>query len=525
MLSLCEEPLIRVENKDGQRETLTLPGVLAALGEDRIASFIALRPHQRHPWHAFLVQVSILALGHVGGDPEPFDEAGWAAALRALTPSFSQDEPWSLIVEDLAKPAFLQPPVPEGTLDPFRNTFDMPDSLDMLVTAKNHDLKQESMVGAQPDDWLFALLSLQTQEGFLGAGNYGISRMNGGFASRPGLGFAPAGGWGARWRRDVRILRQALTEHYDRPSRQWEGYDDESGLSLVWLEPWNGIDVLERKKLHPLYIEICRRIRLVASPAGIAARQANTKAARILATEGGATGDPWTPLTTKDNKALTIPASGFNYQRMVELLPGGKTWDLPLLARHAEDERGDMVLIARSLTRGQGKTEGYHERFVSIPAQAFSLLADPENEIVRNARNRVDVIGELQQALVFAGRVLVQGGPETVAAGAARNGFVDGLVKHLQKRADATFFDDLWDEVQVEGEKRDDIHRAWLSRLKAYAQELLTQAGQGLPVPEQRRLRARVKADVAFFSTLRKKKQWQAFFASQDNRTPLEETA
>ena len=62
---------------------------------------------------------------------------------------------------------------------------------------------------AAPDDWLFALVSLQTQEGFLGAGNYGISRMNGGFACRPGVGIAPVGHWGERWRRDCAVLRNS----------------------------------------------------------------------------------------------------------------------------------------------------------------------------------------------------------------------------------------------------------------------------------------------------------------------------
>ena len=74
----------------------------------------------------------------------------------------------------------------------------------MLVTAKNHDLKQAVMTEARAEDWLFALVTLQTMEGFLGAGNYGISRMNGGFANRAAISLAPPGGPAAQWRRDLR---------------------------------------------------------------------------------------------------------------------------------------------------------------------------------------------------------------------------------------------------------------------------------------------------------------------------------
>lgn len=99
----------------------------------------------------------------------------------------------------------------------WKNVVCAADALDMLVTSKNHDLKGARLRRAEPDDWLFALVSLQTQEGFLGAGNYGISRMNGGFASRPGVGVAPVGSWGVRWAADTRVLlsqRDVIAEQH-----------------------------------------------------------------------------------------------------------------------------------------------------------------------------------------------------------------------------------------------------------------------------------------------------------------------
>ena len=58
-----------------------------------------------------------------------------------------------------------------------------PDSIDMLATAKNHDLKASRVSAAESDAWLFALMTLQTCEGWGGATNYGISRMNSGSGS------------------------------------------------------------------------------------------------------------------------------------------------------------------------------------------------------------------------------------------------------------------------------------------------------------------------------------------------------
>ncbi|MGV2589912.1 UNVERIFIED_CONTAM: hypothetical protein QUR53_22555, partial [Salmonella enterica] len=165
----------------------------------------ALRPHQRHPWHAFLAQLAAIAM-HRASQAEPWMEsADWRIALRALAPDDVDEAAWCLVAPP-ERPALLQPPVPGERVEDWKNVLHAADELDMLITSKNHDLKGARAHRAEPDDWLFALVSLQTQEGFLGAGNYGISRMNGGFASRPGVGIAPVGAWGTRWRADVQTL-------------------------------------------------------------------------------------------------------------------------------------------------------------------------------------------------------------------------------------------------------------------------------------------------------------------------------
>lgn len=255
---LLHEPLIGWRDTHGEMHQSNLPEVLAALAANQLRDFPRLRPHQRHPWHAFLVQLAAIALHHAGQTQPWLSAADWREALMALTPDESDGAPWCLVTPP-GRPALLQAPVPGENPASWNNLLHAADALDMLVTSKNHDVKAARARHAHADDWLFALLSLQTQEGFLGAGNYGISRMNGGFASRPGVGVAAVGAWGQRWQTDIASLlaqRERIATNY--------GLAHEGGHALLWLLPWSGTEVLALENLDPLYIEICRRVRLAA---------------------------------------------------------------------------------------------------------------------------------------------------------------------------------------------------------------------------------------------------------------------
>src|ERR1700720_4764735 len=86
MLNLLVDPVIGVLDIEGQREHLSLPQLYFNLGMDRIATFPALRPHQRHAWHALLCQLGALACLKNKLSSPPNGPDGWRAALRALTP-------------------------------------------------------------------------------------------------------------------------------------------------------------------------------------------------------------------------------------------------------------------------------------------------------------------------------------------------------------------------------------------------------------------------------------------------------
>ena len=234
MFNILKEPLIRMDAAAGLGIAASLPEIYAALMLDEVDAFSALRPHQRHAWHAFLVQLGALVLYRAGESSPPEVASDWYELIRGLTTEFSEDEPWQLVVADITKPAFMQPPAlsKEKERD-YKGIVLTPDQLDMLVTGKNHDIKSSVMFHAFADDWIFALITRQTMEGYSGAGNHGISRMNGGFGSRPSFSITDSTRPGAHVRRDIIALlelRKGILDEYPMIDRALVSF----GLSHGW---------------------------------------------------------------------------------------------------------------------------------------------------------------------------------------------------------------------------------------------------------------------------------------------------
>ena len=207
MSNFLTDRLIAVNISIGSSVRASILETLALLMRNEVDSFPALRPHQRHAWHAFLVQLGALAMHRAGLTEPPKDSEEWLRLIRGLTPDYPEDEPWSLVVDDITMPAFMQPPVSSADkLSDYKSTVETPGGLDMLVTSKNHDLKSSVASSSETDEWIFALISLQTAEGFGGAGNYGISRMNGGLGCRPAFSLTPSARPGIHLRRDIVAL-------------------------------------------------------------------------------------------------------------------------------------------------------------------------------------------------------------------------------------------------------------------------------------------------------------------------------
>jgi CRISPR system Cascade subunit CasA len=497
--SLLDEPLIRWRSADGQSpQRSSLPTLIAALANDAVMDFPGLRPHQRHPWHAFLVQLAAIAL-HAKRQAAPWtDASAWRDALLSLTPDDPDGAAWCL-VSPPDRPALLQAPVPGENPGDWKRLLRAADELDMLVTSKNHELKAARARHAHADDWLFALLSLQTQAGYAGFGNYGVSRMNSGTGNRPGVGVAAVGRWGRRWRDDVlRLLsrRQSIAERH--------GLAAEGGNALLWLLPWDGTASLAMQALDPLYVEICRRVRLVSLQGQIAARVTTSKAERVAAKErNGITGDAWTPVDTAAAKALTVSAAGFEYRLMSNLLCGegftqGEAWQL------TDWPKGEAVeVVARAAARGEGVTEGYHERRIPIAPKLRGLLAGPRRVTVAEmAKQRITAIAAIRKLLWSSLKLLFANGD-----GGDRNDAISDrasrFARPFEQGEDGRFFVDLSLEVEAEEREQAAVRLQWLIGLAERAEDVLHEAFEAGPCTALQRYKARSAALTRFHAGLR----------------------
>lgn len=513
MFNILTDPLIRI-SVAGNTYPAPLPETYTALADDKADAFPALRPHQRHAWHAFLVQLGAMAMHRAGLAEPPSDAAEWLRIIRALTlDDYPGDEPWQLVVDDITKPAFMQPPASSTEREKdYKSTVATPDELDMLITSKNHDLKTAVATQAAPDEWLFSLVTLQTMEGFSGAGNYGISRMNGGYGSRPAFTLTPSERPGAHVLRDITALLGGITM-------------TDGGIGMLWTIPWDGAkaEKLSLGQLASHYIEICRRIRLrFGADSHLSGVRATSKAERIEAKElKGRTGDPWTPINQKEDKALNLTAAGFTYKRVSDCLTSAD-WERPVLLKPTQSEQRSsetMQLVARSMARGQGKTEGYDERIIPIRNKTkMAMLRRDSNldDLGQIAQDRIEQVVIVQSILRHAITSFATHGDDGRTSTVLRSRpqdnplrkKVDEWVSKLDEIVDARFFDALQDEFEVDGEtERKRARNEWLMNgrdgIVDHARQTLHAAEDSLPCPAIHRYRARVNAEGLFEGRIR----------------------
>ena len=283
------------------------------------------------------------------------------------------------------------------------------------------------------------------------------------------------------------------------------GLAQENGHRLLWLLPWSGTDSLALSALDPLYIEICRRVRLSVVTSKAQAYATGSKVARIAAKESsGVTGDAWAPIDTAKSKALTVSSNGFDYKLMSELLTGaqytqGAAWRLNDWPQDAH-----LQALAQATVRGQGKTEGYHERRVPISPKLRKKIAGDQRPLVAGqAKRRIETIAQMRKLLWTALALLFANGEsdsgnDTVSNRASR------FAQPFEQQEDARFFDDLNVQIEAESEEQEDaVYLAWLLGLAARAQAVLTNAFHAGPRSAMQRYKAQSAALSRFHAGLR----------------------
>jgi len=109
-MNLLTDDLFQAVTDEGPGR-LSLPGLLEALGADRVLALSGVQRHQADIFHIFLCYLAGAVLARQGqGDPKQ-SAAFWRNGLRSLA-GREDDCAWELVVDDPAKPAFLQPPAP-----------------------------------------------------------------------------------------------------------------------------------------------------------------------------------------------------------------------------------------------------------------------------------------------------------------------------------------------------------------------------------------------------------------------------
>lgn len=486
MHDLLREALLTWRAADGAKYRATLPGLLAALADGRCVDFPQTRPHQHHPWAMFLTQVAAHALQKAGLETPPNEEIEWRALLLDLSGS---PEAWHLVVEDLAKPAFMQPPVPEGALEKKKSekkksaaepwaVIPTPDRLDMLVTSKAHDVKEGLISVEDLEGWVYALVTLQTMQGYPGRGYNGIARMNGGYGNRPRVGLSPGLDTSSRFRRDLRTILGGWDE-----TLRTRGYQRE-GVRLAWLEAWDGAMSFGTSDLAPHFVEVCQRIRLESHGRGLVARKTTSQQRRCAPEiDGGDVADPWAPIKRSDSTAFTVGPSGFSYERLTELFFAETFEEAPAQALQPDDP-AEVWFLASAMARGQGKTEGLHERTLRLRSEVRRKLGltPARDTLAARAKERVARADLVRKKILFPAI-------KKLAPGAA------APQDHFQSHVDEIFFEQLFES---HGDDDASARLAWDVCLLEVAQAEIQRLIDVAPLPDSRRYRAIADAEGIF---------------------------
>ena len=289
------------------------------------------------------------------------------------------------------------------------------------------------------------------------------------------------------------------------------GLLDENGTGLLWLVTWNGENSLAFSSLDPFYIEICRRIRLAIGNDGhsIEAIATGSKAARVEAKDrNGITGDPWMPIDIDAGKALTIGAEGFHYRLAAELMFGNKFRAPIAQSLVITDGTEGIVVVAQGVTRGQGKTEGYHERRIPISPKVQRMLRQNlTDELAKIAGERVYAIGQMRYVLKSAIEMLLDNAkprkkpsdiPDSIKNKA------NNYIKQFEHVEDSRFFNEL--NTEIESVDPDNTRLQWLLAMADRAEAILKNAFIAGPQSGEQRYRARSAALSRFHGGLRSDK-------------------
>ena len=94
---------------------------------------------------------------------------------------------------------------------------------------------------------------------------------------------------------------------------------------LLWLDTWDGTTSYELPSLHPLFIEVSRRVRAINKNGKLFFKKAPSACPRIdIGKTCGNLGDPWEPIVS-DAKGLRVFSSSLDYANIAKIITGEET--------------------------------------------------------------------------------------------------------------------------------------------------------------------------------------------------------
>lgn len=252
-------------------------------------------------------------------------------------------------------------------------------------------------------------------------------------------------------------------------------------------------------------MEICRRVRLRGNP--VAAFGIPSDGNRIEAKQlKGNVGDAWLPIDCADEaKALTLSAQGWTPELLRRLLFEENLRLTPLQNPLPEIE-GPVWLVTSALVRGQGTTDGFHERRLPIPsAVRRRLFGSGSRASLQNlSKSAIELAGTIQnRVLKPAVFTYIQGGADKVK-------FDDDTAQAIWPRfaqgfgilwSDA-FFPWLWSVPEPIDEQA--ALRDWGLKLKKFALSVLREVETAMPGHAGRAYKAKVAAERVFYAGINK---------------------
>lgn len=501
--SLLSDALFHVSlPAEGEAACLSLPQVLARLSQGHDLVFTSLRPHQAPAWHAFLVQLGFLALDEHDAPVVEATAEGWSARLLALTAGQGDEAAWSLVNTDWQQPAFLQSPCSAARVSDYKHSAESAQDIDVLVTARHHDEKTGKLPldAASLDSLVYALVTMQGWSSFMGRGNYNTFRMNGGFSSRPQfrLIYEPRGS-GSEFVRDLRALLDATDSLVAEAGRLHIGTGRQVPHKLLWLLPWEA-GPLALDAVHPLCLDVCRRVRLTLEGEQLLLRRASSDGMRVDARHlAGCVMDPWVPILIEGTpKALTAQAHTLSYRSLQMLLFDRSKVALPCLAHPSKPERRinrGATLCAQVLVSGDGRTDGFLRRDIAMSAPVLTRLVSADAALISRSQRFVEMAGQASgKAYRSALLQFVDGGDDVDWKNRDFTRAVESWTDRFEQAVDEAFFSVLFETIEA---KLDDLQsqQQWASWLSRTARAHLAPAMQSLPTRERSRLFAQDRAE------------------------------